>query len=178
MFNRRRKRKTVEDYRDIDINRWSRQGLLNQSFTARWTNQLGDGGSIKVDATPEEVVLSYTLQKPFSEPRSMRQHIGLAYTPCNYGGERAWFSCPGCQTRRAKLIMGPDGAYCRKCYDLPYRSQNCGALRRLISKREKIEARLASRIRCTTRERLETEWIVVQGEIDQLIYGKYRIPWN
>ncbi len=173
------RRKVVEDYPDIDIRRWASQGLLNnQSFTTRWTTQLGDAGAISVDATPEKVILEYSIQRPLCEPQAVCESISLEYTPCNYGGERACFSCPRCHHRRAKLVMGPEGAKCRKCYDLPFRSQNFCALRRLESKREKIEARMSTRIRRTTRERLETEWIVVKGEIDQLIYGEYRVPWN
>jgi hypothetical protein len=50
--------------------------------------------------------------------------IPLEYTPCNFGGVRAWFRCPsaGCGERVGKLHRPPrrDRFACRECYDLGY----------------------------------------------------------
>lgn len=54
--------------------------------------------------------------------------IGLQATPCHYGKERWWFTCPACQQRVAVLfyreawwIHAVDWA-CRRCHDLTYTS--------------------------------------------------------
>lgn len=77
--------------------------------------------------TGEDVFrLSYTVDRPYrSEPKDIELTIPLEYTPANLGGERPWFSCPDCGTRRAKLYKPPahDRFLCRECHDLLYDSQ-------------------------------------------------------
>ncbi len=51
--------------------------------------------------------------------------IRLAWTPCNYGGSRPWFLCPGegCG-RRVAILYGPTlPLLCRLCRGLRYASQ-------------------------------------------------------
>ncbi|WP_053773232.1 hypothetical protein [Halorubrum tropicale] len=59
------------------------------------------------------------------EPTDVSDFVGLEYTPANFGGERPWFTCPGCRTRRGKLYKPPhrDRFRCRECHDLLYESQ-------------------------------------------------------
>ena len=48
--------------------------------------------------------------------------IRVAYTPCNYGGERPWLRCPVCMERRARLFL--DGKWkCRECVSVSYLSE-------------------------------------------------------
>lgn len=61
-------------------------------------------------------------------------------TMCNFGGPRAWFRCPNCRMRAARLYV--PNFYCRRCLRLAYRVQSM--LR---------PARAAERLR-TIRERL------------------------
>jgi hypothetical protein len=53
--------------------------------------------------------------------------IRLESVPQNYGGERWWFVCPVCRTRRAHLYVGPsifpDPWRCRECLGATYRSR-------------------------------------------------------
>lgn len=52
--------------------------------------------------------------------------IYLVSTPCNYGGVRWWFACPGCQRRvQALYINTKKGTKpeCRHCLDLNYGTQ-------------------------------------------------------
>ncbi|MBC7324960.1 MAG: hypothetical protein H5T99_06565, partial [Moorella sp. (in: Bacteria)] len=53
------------------------------------------------------VELAYTVTPGGGEPQDIRYRVPLAYTPCNYGGERPWFVCPGrgCGRRAAKLYL-------------------------------------------------------------------------
>ena len=56
-----------------------------------------------------------------ARPRNLS--ISLLRTPCHYGGMRAWFECPGCGQRCAKLYFSGGLFCCRKCHGLGYRSQ-------------------------------------------------------
>ena len=52
-------------------------------------------------------------------------NLRLTWTPCNYGGSRPWFVCPGegCR-RRVAIVYGPDSPpLCRLCRGLSYASQ-------------------------------------------------------
>jgi hypothetical protein len=49
--------------------------------------------------------------------------ISLTRTPCHYSGTRAWFECPSCCRRCAKLYYYEGRFNCRKCHGLGYRSQ-------------------------------------------------------
>ena len=50
--------------------------------------------------------------------------------PCNFGGERPWFVCPGvvngvaCGRRVAKLYLKRRYFLCRHCHNLSYESQH------------------------------------------------------
>ncbi len=55
--------------------------------------------------------------------------LRLAWTPCNYGGSRPWFLCPGAGCgRRAAILYGPASPpLCRLCLGLAYASQRRAA---------------------------------------------------
>jgi hypothetical protein len=65
------------------------------------------------------------------------------WTPCTYGGQRAWFRCPavGCGQRVALLYGGRIFA-CRHCYRLTYRSQRETPDDRLARRADKIREQL------------------------------------
>ena len=52
-------------------------------------------------------------------------NVPTCFTPCTFGSERPWFSCPevGCGQRVAILYFHPLGLLCRKCANLSYASQ-------------------------------------------------------
>ncbi|MDP9479959.1 MAG: hypothetical protein M3R38_30570 [Actinomycetota bacterium] len=69
----------------------------------------------------------------------------LVWTPCNFGGERPWFVCPGegCARRVAILYgPGPGQLLCRQCCDLAYESQREGQIDRAKRRAEKVRLRL------------------------------------
>ena len=68
--------------------------------------------------------------------------IGLAWSGCNYGGQRPWFLCPSCNGRVAKLFEYGQGFRCRKCIDYRYRSQSRGKVWRLLDKANQLRSRL------------------------------------
>ena len=57
------------------------------------------------------------------QERQKTLSIQLLRTPCNYGGTRPWFECPGCSQRCATLYFCNSSFRCRKCHGLGYRSQ-------------------------------------------------------
>ncbi len=73
----------------------------------------------------------------------VEEAVALEATPCTYGGERMWFQCPGCGSRRAVLFALWGAFRCRICHDLAYSSaredpyerslRRCAELRRRIS---------------------------------------------
>jgi hypothetical protein len=69
----------------------------------------------------------------------------LVWTPCNFGGSRPWFVCPGqgCGRRAAILYLleEDDSFLCRLCLDLPYKSQGEDPIGRARRRVEKARAR-------------------------------------
>ncbi len=69
----------------------------------------------------------------------------LEWTPCNFGGERPWFVCPGegC-ARRVAILYGsePGPLLCRRCRDLAYESQREDRIDRAKRRAEKARSRL------------------------------------
>ena len=63
------------------------------------------------------------------------QVIDIIQTPCNYGGFRYWFLCPG-GCRAMKLYLPPKAERfgCRKCYDLSWLSMQENHKRDRIAK--------------------------------------------
>ncbi len=74
------------------------------------------------------------------------QVVGLARTPCHFGGQRSWFLCPCCYRRVGVLYLGQSGFLCRHCYALPYASQFETYSGRMMRKVRKIRRRLGTSI--------------------------------
>jgi len=70
--------------------------------------------------------------------------VHLAWTACNFGGERTWFICPGAGCGRRVAVLYGAGRYflCRHCYELLYESQRENAMYRAIHKAQSIRKRL------------------------------------
>ncbi len=66
---------------------------------------------------------------PGPERVEVAARLGLAWTPCNYGGSRPWFLCPGAGCgRRVAILYGPTSPpLCRLCLGLAYASQSRAA---------------------------------------------------
>ncbi len=72
--------------------------------------------------------------------------IELEWTPCNFGGERPWFVCPGLYCRRTvgKLYICGNKLRCRHCLDLAYATQRQDPISRLATKAHKIRTKLGA----------------------------------
>ena len=74
----------------------------------------------------------------------MEYPVPIEWTPCNYGGWRAWFRCPaaGCGRRVALLFLNGGIFACRQCGKLVYASQREHDTDLAIRRADKIRERL------------------------------------
>jgi len=111
----------------LDVRRLKRDGALQPGAlaTQQWTRGGEPSGTIHtyVDARrPDFLILDYQTRDYGGPWVPVRELIQLITTPCNYGGERVWFACPRCWSRRAVLFSLGGHFRCRACHDLAYSS--------------------------------------------------------
>ena len=140
-------KRTTENCRSLDVRQLQRDGLLDngKSFGWNWNCNGEKIASIQLKVGENRVTLDYRHQSNGSEWKSQNYPVMLEWTPCNYGGLRAWFKCPasGCDRRVAKLHIGSAGIFaCRHCYQLAYASQRENADDRATRQVGKIRDRL------------------------------------
>lgn len=138
---------TVDGYRTLDARRLQRERLLtpNRTFDWNWTRDGETVASIKVSAEPRRMVLIYRYRSHGGDWQPMEYPVTVEWTPCNYGGQRAWFLCParGCGRRVALLYLGSASIFaCRHCYRLAYQSSREPDHYRLMRRADKIRQRL------------------------------------
>ena len=79
---------------------------------------------LTTDVTGDPYVqLTYTLE---GKTHEYDYKVPLLTSPCNLGGVRYWFACPGCSERVGVLFLARGGVHfrCRHCNNLTYRSRN------------------------------------------------------
>ena len=149
---------TTDDYRALDVRRLQRDGLLaaGKSFGWSWTRNGEKVASINVRTETARVILDYKHRSGGGEWKSENYPVRVEWTPCNYGGSRAWFRCPavGCG-RRVAILYGGTIFACRHCYQLAYACQ-----------RETDDDRAARRAD-RVRDRLGWEAGILNGEGDK-----------
>jgi hypothetical protein len=145
---------TVGDYRCVDVRDWHRQRLLRPGvgFTTSWSNHQGDQiASVNVRVQDAGVTLCYGYRRGEAPWQNIEQSVSLTWTPCHYGGQRAWFRCPGvmsgriCDRQVAILYAAGRHFLCRQCYHLTYASQREDRGYRAIRRAHKIQERLGGR---------------------------------
>ncbi|MDT3708298.1 MAG: hypothetical protein ROZ09_15880 [Thiobacillus sp.] len=139
---------TVEGRTSLDVRRWAREDKLSPGnwFSWQWTWGDGSRSSINVRVESEwSIRLIYRTRTWGDEDwTDVDYSIGLERTPCNFGGERVWFRCPGrdCGRRVAKLYSVGRYYVCRHCGDLAYECQRKDASSRSMSKAQNIRKKL------------------------------------
>ena len=135
----------TDDYRALDVRRWQRDGYLTpgRAFSWQWMRNGEMVASIQVRTESDRVILSYRQRGGGDQWKDERYPVRLSWSPCTYGGQRAWFLCPaaGCGRRVAVLYGGVIFA-CRHCYRLAYPSQRETADDRALRRADRIRARL------------------------------------
>jgi hypothetical protein len=103
--------------------------------TSSWTTIRGGDvrhtASVSIAATENGIRLSYTITDGEGS-QDYDYPVRIVWVPCNYGGTRPYFVCPGivnnvpCNRTVAKLYFPPRGRFflCRHCYNLTYYSCN------------------------------------------------------
>ena len=132
------KKAVVEDCRELDANRWTREKILAPGvhLSGGWTWRNATTGeqtaSIGYEVYTRDMAepwlrLCYTLT---ASGQAIEYTVRLTATRPRFGGLRWWFVCPlsvngrPCERRVAKLYLPPHGRYfgCRHCHNLTYRS--------------------------------------------------------
>lgn len=129
----------------LDIRRIQRTGRLaaGQSFNWQWTRNGEALANINIRTDTDRVTLDYRSRDLGGEWQSMNYPVRVTWTPCNYGGQRAWWICPavGCG-RRVAVLYGGKVYACRHCHRLAYRTQRQQSDDRACSMADKLRVRL------------------------------------
>ncbi|WP_422042509.1 hypothetical protein [Roseateles sp.] len=121
---------------------------------------------------------------PTTSDLSMNERIDITRTPCKLGGSRAWFKCPKCSGRVAKLHLRGGRFACRICQRLTYASQSEDLIARLWRQQAKIEAKLGrhwqrpKHMHQTTFERLRRRlWDLEAAREEAFALAVRRMGW-
>lgn len=146
---RKREHERAEDFRSIDVRRFSRAGMLRPG---QWTWSWRDPDTqerrawIRVEGGEREIWLIYQVNgRPFDT------RVEVERTACGFGGSRPWFRCPRCGERVAILYGASSGFDCRKCCRLVYSVQSAS------------ELSAAWRRSCKVGDRLGPDWSRPKG---------------
>ncbi len=141
----------VEGRVSIDVREWCRRGLMEpgQKLCWHWERDGREILFIIIEMDSDRVVLRQEYPPPGENSKQIVQPIWLSYTPCNYGGTRAWFRCPGLPCGRKVAVLYKAGKYfvCRSCCGLRYLSQRTSLTNRRLQawkqvrKKRRIEHR-------------------------------------
>lgn len=137
---KRRWRRT-HDLPALDIRSLARHGLFDSPgvLQVRYTSS-----AYLVSASRDQLVLFDRDSLARTPHASDHWSLKLTWTPCHFGGARAWFICPTCLVRAAIVFLGPPPV-CRRCAGLRYPSQSQTRLVRAVARREKLNGRLNTR---------------------------------
>lgn len=130
----------TEELLAIDIRKWKRQGFIapGQVFKEQYL-QARNAISIEVEVGREKIHLAYY----YAARAPVEQTVALAYSSCQFGGDRPWFICPGANCgRRAALLYVKNGFACRVCHELAYTSQGESAGDRAARRADSLRRKL------------------------------------
>jgi hypothetical protein len=146
----------VEEYCALDVRKLNREGTLVPGYrgSLSWWHGEREVSSIGLLAEHGRVVLKYRHRRRRGglgdEWEDVEQPVYLTWTPCNLGGKRPWFVCPGvvggryCGRRVAILYSAGPYFLCRHCYDLTYRSRQASDRLGPLHKARRIRQRLVA----------------------------------
>ena len=145
----RRCKSSTKKFLCVDVRRMHRQGQLQSRASSVITDEAN--AEIQLVARADRVTIRHGIRLLAGFRELARQTVKLDKTPCNYGGQRPWFRCPGCD-RRVAVLYGEklaNGASvknrrfkCRRCHNLFYPSQRETWSDRMFRKSEKFWIRM------------------------------------
>lgn len=130
---------------ELKIHDLKRGGLLERTGTFAAGSQAPGQSYICMHNTGGAIELEYRIKIPDGVDLRRCYTIELSYSRCHKGGQRAWLLCPsmGCGKRTSSLFLNNHGYFtCRHCQRLVYTSQYERPDFRLISRADKIRAKL------------------------------------
>lgn len=132
----------THDAMPLDIRKLTRKGLLvpGNSLSYKWSvnDQQVAGISIRVEFN-YGLMLSYRVK---STGEVVEQLVQSQTSPCHLGGQRRWFTCPGCNKKVAMLYAPGKYFVCRQCGGLAYATQKEGIGDRASRRADKLRKRL------------------------------------
>ena len=142
---------TTDGVKSIDVRLLHRWKCLPDSWTSygpqygslSWSRGDETTGSVNYQVNHDSIVLSFRYRRGDEQWRDVEQFIPFDVTPC-FGGDRYWFSCPGCDRRVAVLYGAAVRFLCRHCYSIRYSSQNEIRTDRAMRKARRIRRRLGA----------------------------------
>jgi len=96
---------------------------------------------IVLRTTAGGVTLDYRARTGGGPWHPITETIAVVWTPCRFGGQRPWWSCPG-YGRLCVVLWGLTTFRCRRCHRLTYLSQREREMDRAARRGTKIRARL------------------------------------
>ena len=151
--DRRNTKALVSNCLSLDARRLQQEGLFRSDVppgslaTVTWRNSPnGSQSEIEILLGGAHVTLKYRFSGGEGESRDIAELVRVEWTPCNYGGRRVWFRCPGernnCGKRVAALYLRGRYFLCRHCHGLAYASQKVAVADRHLTRAQKIRMRL------------------------------------
>jgi len=142
-----RTRHDTDPLLSLDVRWMKRSGYLRPGAfaTVSWSCRGEPSGTIvtRMNRDGDCLTLDYkTRANGETDWTPHQQPVWLDTTPCNYGGERSWFLCPGCHGRRAVLFSVGGVFRCRACHDLAHSSTREDAMERSIRRIQTLQKRL------------------------------------
>lgn len=118
-------KRTTSEMRTLDVRKLQRDGQLKpgNSLCLSWSWGGAVIASVNLKADTDRMMLDYR-RKTGGEWRATSYPVRLDWTPCHFGGQRAWWLCPGAGCgRRVAVLYGGAVFACRHCQKLAYKSQ-------------------------------------------------------
>ncbi len=119
-------RSVTDPLLSLDVRWLARVGALAPGAvrTPQWSHRGEPCSWVTTIREPgqDRLILDYSTHTAGAEAEAVLEAIDLETTPCHYGGERTWFRCPGCRSRRAVLFALGGRFRCRACHRLAYSS--------------------------------------------------------
>ena len=113
---------TAEGMWRIDLARLRRDALRSgTASTISWSRGGEITGSIGAIAQADALRLMYRVGSR-DKGHDVDETVRFTWTKTRFGGQRQWFSCPGC-ARRCRVLFGGARFRCRRCHGLRYSSQ-------------------------------------------------------
>ena len=133
------------DMRTLDVRKLQRDGLLKpeRSISLTWSRNGKPEATIEMQVHTDSVKLIYRARPNGKGWQVMNYPVLLAYTACHYGGQRAWWLCPGTGCgRRVAVLYGGSVFACRHCQKIAYKSQRETPDDRATRRADKLRDRL------------------------------------